>query len=113
MQCTLKHALNRVIVPRLKWSGRDIDSKLAFKVSQIIAVGYSDKQIDISLIKVTQLENIYTGNVTNHKSIRIKGGSTVTSVHFGPYDNNYLLLGLSNGYLLGFNPTTLEITLAD
>lgn len=54
MECILQHTLDRVIVPRLKWSGRDIDSKLVFKVSQIIAVGCSDQQIDISLIKVTQ-----------------------------------------------------------
>ena len=53
MQCNLKHAIKRVIVPRLKWSGREIDSKLALNVSQIIAVGCSNHQIDISLIKVT------------------------------------------------------------
>lgn len=43
--------------------------------------------------------------------IRILGGEDgdqITALEFGPYDNGYVLVGLSTGKLLVYDPTTLD-----
>jgi hypothetical protein len=37
----------------------------------------------------------------------------ITSVGYGPYDNSFLIFGLSSGYLFGFDPADLSLVLAD
>jgi hypothetical protein len=39
--------------------------------------------------------------------------ANITAVNFGPYDNRYLLLGFSDGILLGFDSGSLDLILAD
>jgi hypothetical protein len=38
-------------------------------------------------------------------------GATITAFNYGPFDNGYLMLGLSNGILLGINLHEMEIIL--
>mmetsp|Transcript_6703 Transcript_6703/g.8001 ORF Transcript_6703/g.8001 Transcript_6703/m.8001 type:complete len:92 (+) Transcript_6703:1371-1646(+) len=43
--------------------------------------------------------------------IRVIGGEDgeeVTALHFGPYDNGYVLIGLNSGRLLVYDPITLN-----
>lgn len=45
------------------------------------------------------------------ETIRILGGEEgkkITALHYGPYDNGYVLVGLNNGKLLVFDPVTLD-----
>jgi|LauGreDrversion4_2_1035121.scaffolds.fasta_scaffold212759_2 hypothetical protein len=54
MTCLVEHTVSKVIVPRLKWSGRGIAKNLADKVQSIVAIGTSkDGAVEISLIRVT------------------------------------------------------------
>ena len=56
MTCLVEHTVSKVIVPRLKWSGRGIAKNLADKVQSIVAIGTSkDGAVEISLIRVTLL----------------------------------------------------------
>ena len=62
-----------------------------------------------------------TGNNSNRKVmpdvkteaevIRILGGEDedeITALHYGPYDNGYILVGLSSGKLLVYDSITLS-----
>ena len=48
---------------------------------------------------------------TEAEVIRVLGGEDgdeITALHFGPYDNGYILVGLSNGKLIVYDPITLN-----
>lgn len=92
-------------MPKLRWSDRRIDQFQAkTSLTKAIVVGkclYKDTvmpfllKLDLEtkvpeLIKVMQVQ------------------SEVTALSFGPYDNNYLLVGLSTGYLLVYDVIEME-----
>ena len=47
--------------------------------------------------------NSKTQKIDSFKYLNLPGDVEITYLNFGPFDNNYLLLGLSNGVLLGLD----------
>lgn len=57
--------------------------------------------------------NTLKDTLENFKFVRLPFGVTITSANFGPYDNGYLLLGLSNGVLLALEVPSLQLILQE
>ena len=54
--------------------------------------------------------NIQNECVENLKLLNINDAQ-ITCINFGPFDNGYLLLGLSSGVLLAIEPSTMNIVI--
>jgi hypothetical protein len=54
------------------------------------------------------LYNIPNSQIDKIKLLNVKG-ATITAINYGPFDNGYLLLGLSSGCLLAIDMHEMEV----
>lgn len=99
--------IRHVIFPRLKWSDRRFESSEGAQKQPIrksIVIGdCSVRGIASPFLLKLDLE---TARAEILKVLQ--DCAEVTAINFGPYDNNYLLVGLRNGFLLVYDVLEME-----
>ncbi len=107
-----EHSLELVSVkavkfPKLAWSDRrceETEFNKQFILKKVLIVGLCNH---IGAKRPFLLKmNLESGLAESIKILTIN--VRITAVAFGPYDNNYFLIGLSNGTLLVFDSVSLE-----
>lgn len=75
----------------------------------IVIIGVTNESIPFVMVI-----NTVTQAVMSCKYVHtVKKGVRITSASFGPFDNAFLMVGLSNGIILGLDYPTLEIIIEE
>lgn len=100
-------SINRIKFPRLNWSNRKLEELELSKgniLKKVIIAGdcLHDEKTRPFIVKI----NLETNIPEFIKVLRMD--ERISEMEFGPYDNGYLMVGLTNGNLLVFDVISLE-----
>ena len=109
--------ITKVQFPRMKWSDRKIeefekDNK--FLLKKFLVIGSCEYEGDSNLEdKGVEKTFIMLYNLQKQISDKLKlisiNVNEITCINYGPFDNGYLLIGLSSGILIGLNLYEMEV----
>ena len=93
-------SINRVKLPRLAWTDRYLDivhnTQKMIPRKYLIATTLQDTQSEYDALI------LYDKDQTASTQIKcMKKNEKITALDYGPFDNGYILVGLSNGKLVG------------